>query len=354
MRIKNKELRASIAFGFGRQNWEQAIDFVLEAEALGVYSVWCAEAWGSDAVTPLAFIAARTSKIMLGTGIMQAGTRTPALVGMTAATLSALSGGRFILGLGTSGPQVIEGWHGLPFDRPVRRMREIVEIMRIVMSGERVQYLGRVYELPLPDSEGKAIRSSMGQMAPVPVYLATLGPKSLEMTGAIADGWLGTSFMPEHADIFVEHLNAGALKAGRSLDDLDLQAGGVVAFSDDLESLIPPRKPGVAFTLGAMGSREHNFYNEAYQRAGYKDLALQVQSTWIEGRREDAAKLIPDELVLHTNLLGTDDMVKHRIRAYRDAGITTIRVDPEGRGLRERLDTLGRFMRLLGEVNAEG
>jgi alkanesulfonate monooxygenase SsuD/methylene tetrahydromethanopterin reductase-like flavin-dependent oxidoreductase (luciferase family) len=193
----------------------------------------------------------------------------------------------------------------------------------------------------------------MGQMAPVPVYLATLGPKSLEMTGALADGWLGTSFMPEHADIFVEHLNAGALKAGRSLDDLDLQAGGVVAFSDDLESLIPPRKPGVAFTLGAMGSREHNFYNEAYQRAGYKDLALQVQSTWIEGRREDAARLIPDELVLQTNLLGTDDMVKQRIRAYRDAGISTIRVDPEGRGLRERLDTLGRFMRLLAEVNAE-
>ena len=352
--MTKKQLRASIGFGFGRENWERAVDFVVEAEALGVHSVWCAEAWGSDAVTPLGYIAARTSKIMLGTGIMQAGTRTPALVGMTAATLSALSGGRFILGLGTSGPQVIEGWHGITFDRPVKRMREIVEIMRIVQSGERVQYKGRVYQLPRAGGEGKPIRSSMGATPAVPVYLATLGPKSLQMTGEIADGWLGTSFMPEHAEIFVDDLRVGAESAGRSFDDLDLQAGGVVAFSDDVESLIPPRKPGIAFTLGAMGSREHNFYNEAYQRAGYKDLALQVQSTWIEGRRDDAGKMIPDELVLQTNLLGTDDTVKQRIRAYRDAGITTIRVDPEGRGLRERLDTLGRFMRLLSDVNAEG
>jgi F420-dependent oxidoreductase-like protein len=348
-----KQLQASISVGFGRENWPRSIDFVVEAEKLGVHSVWSAEAWGSDAVSPLAFIAARTSKIMLGTGIMQAGSRSPALVGMTATTMAALSGGRFLLGLGTSGPQVMEGWHGVRFERPVQRMREIVDIVRLVTSGERLAYSGRTFELPLPGGEGKAIKSSMGPSPPIPIYLATLGPKSLEMTGEIADGWLGTSFMPEHAGVFFDHIRAGAQKAGRSFDELDLHAGGVVAFSDDVESLLPPRKPGVAFTLGAMGSREHNFYNEAYQRAGYRDLAKHVQNLWLEGRKEEAIELVPDEIVTQTNLLGTDAMVKDRIRAYRDAGVTSIRVEPDGRGMEERLETLGRFMRLLGEVNAE-
>ncbi|MDP9180247.1 MAG: LLM class flavin-dependent oxidoreductase [Chloroflexota bacterium] len=348
-----KQMQASISVGFGRENWPRSIDFVVEAEKLGVHSVWSAEAWGSDAVSPLAFVAARTSKILLGTGIMQAGSRSPALVGMTAMTMAALSGGRFLLGLGTSGPQVMEGWHGVRFERPVKRMREIAEIVRLVTSGERVAYSGRVYQLPLPGGEGKAIKSAMGPSPRILVYLATLGPKSLEMTGEIADGWLGTSFMPEHADVFFDHIRAGAQKAGRPFEEIDLHAGGVVAFSDDVESLLPPRKPGVAFTLGAMGSREHNFYNEAYQRAGYRDLAREVQGLWLEGRKDEATQMIPDEIVTQTNLLGSEEMVKARIRAYRDAGVTTIRVEPEGRGMEERLETLGRFMRLLGEVNGE-
>ncbi|MEO8458666.1 MAG: LLM class F420-dependent oxidoreductase [Chloroflexota bacterium] len=350
-----KQLQAAIAVGFMRENWERSVEYVVEAEKLGVGTVWSAEAWGSDAISPLAFMAARTSKIKLGTGIIQAGTRTPALVGMTATTMASLTGGRFILGLGTSGPQVMEGWHGIPFKQPVQRMREIVEIMRLVASGERVAYNGKSYTLPLPGGEGKSIKSSMGAAQyPIPVYLATLGPKSLEVTGEIADGWLGTSFMPEHADVFFQHIERGAKRAGRSMDDIDLQAGGVVAFSDDVESLLPARRPGVAFTLGAMGSREHNFYNEAYQRAGYSDIAKEIQSMWLEGRKEEAAQRVPDELVLHTNLLGTDAMVKDRIRAYRDSGVTTIRVDAEGQGMAGRLETLGRFMGLLGEVNADG
>ena len=350
-----QKLKASIGFGFAGENWERAVDFVVEAERLGVDAVWCAEAWGSDAVSPLGYIAARTQTIKLGSGIIQAGTRTPALVGMTAMTLQSISNGRFLLGLGTSGPQVIEGWHGIPFDRPVQRMKEIIEIARIVQSGERVAYKGRVYELPLPGGEGKAIRSSMGAApVPVPVYLATLGPKSLEMTGAVADGWLGTSFMPEHADIFFDPMRKGASEAGRSFEAMDLQAGGVVAFGDDIDALIAPRKAGVAFTLGAMGSREHNFYNMAYQRAGYEDLALKVQATWIEGDRAGAASMIPDEIVLQTNLLGNEESVKERIRAYRDCGVTTIRVDPEGKGMAAKIETLGRFMRLLESVNGEG
>ncbi len=353
MLVVSPPLRASVGFGFGRQDWSQAVDFVAEAERLGVHSAWFAEAWGSDSISPLAYVAARTSKILLGTGIMQAGTRTPALVGMTAATLSVLTGGRFLLGLGVSGPQVIEGWHGIPYDRPIQRMRETIDIARLVMSGERVAYKGKIYELPRPGGEGKSIRSSLGPVDPVPVYLATLGPKSLELTGEIADGWVGTSFMPEHADVFFDHIRRGAQKAGRSLTEIDLQAGGVVSFSDDVELLIPRRKPGLAFTLGAMGSRAHNFYNEAFQRAGYADIAKEAQRRWLDGDREGAAGLVPDEMVLQTNLLGTDEMVKGRIRAYRDAGVTTIRVDPEGRDLDGRVETLGRFMRLLDEVNLE-
>ena len=346
-------MQIAIGVGGARGNWDEPSGYVVEAERIGVDFVWAAEAWGSDAVTPLAYLAAKTSMIKLGTGIIQAGTRTPALVAMTAMTLSALSDDRFVLGLGVSGPQVVEGWHGIPFKRPITRMREVIEIMRLISSGKRAEYKGQVYELPLPGGEGKALRSGMEPRPNIPVYLATLGPKSLAMTGEIADGWIGTSFMPEHADVFFDHIAEGAKRAGRSLSDLDLQAGGAVAFSDDVERLIPPRKTGLAFTLGAMGSREHNFYNAAFQRAGYQEVALEVQNLWLDRRREEAAELVPDELVLQTNLLGTDEMVKKRIRAYRDAGVTTLRVEPAGRSVNERLETLGRVIDLVKSVSEE-
>jgi len=292
-------------------------------------------------------VAARTSRIRLGTGIMQAGTRTPALVAMTAMSLNAMSGGRFMLGLGVSGPQVIEGWHGIRFERPVQRLRETVEIVRRAARGERLAYKGKIYELPLPGGEGKALRSAAQPQPEIPIYLATLSPRSLEMTGELADGWLGTSFMPEHARVFFDHLEAGAVRAGRSLAQLDLQAGGVVAFSDDVERLVPLRKPGLAFTLGAMGSRQHNFYNDAFKRAGYEDAAVEVQRLWLDGRREEAAARVPDELVLKTNLLGTEAMVRKRLETYRQAGITTLRVEPAGDSLDARLATLGRLLDLV-------
>src|SRR4029453_3454480 len=247
-------MRIAISKRLAIENWPEAADYVVEAERLGVDDVWSAEAWGHDAVTPLAFLAARTTRIRLGTGIMQAGTRTPALVAMTAMSLSAMSNHRFVLGLGVRGPQVIEGWHGIRFGRPVQRMREIIDIVRMAARGERVAYRGTIYELPLPGGEGKALRSGASPVPPIPIYLATLSPKSLELTGEIADGWLGTSFMPEHARVFFEPLAAGAARAGRKLADLDLQAGGVAAFSDDVDRLVAERKPGLAFTLGAMGS----------------------------------------------------------------------------------------------------
>ena len=343
-------MRVAVGFGIPYDRpatWEDIVDFVVQAERLGVDSVWSAEAWGSDAVTPLAYLAARTERIKLGSGIIQTGTRTPALVAMTAATLQLLSNGRFLLGLGTSGPQVIEGWHGVSFDRPVTRLREIVEIVRLALSGERLSYQGEHYQLPLAAGEGKALRLGLSPVGPVPIYLATLGPRSLALTGAIADGWLGTSFMPEHADVFIDHIRRGAEEAGRSLSDLDLHAGGVVAFAEDPERLLAPRRSGIAFTLGAMGSARTNFYNEAFQRAGYQELARRVQALWLEGKRAEAAELIPDEIVWQTNLLGTDEMVTERIQAYRKAGITTIRVAPSGADSTERIATLERFMGLI-------
>ena len=336
------------------EDWASAVAYVVEAERLGVDAVWTAETWGYDGVAPLAYLVAKTSKIRLGTGILPVGSRTPALIAMTAMTLASLSGDRFMLGLGVSGPQVIEGWHGIRFARPMQRLRETTEIVRKVTRGERLVYQGQMYQVPLPDGEGKALTSSVPPRPNLPVYLATLGPKSLELTGELADGWLGTSFIPEHGSLFFDPIAIGAAKVHRSLADLDLQvAAGVVAFSDDLEGLIAPRKPGLAFTLGAMGSRQHNFYNDVYQRAGYADIALEVQDLWFKKQREAAAARIPDELVLKTNLIGTEDMVRERLRVHRHAGVNTLQVNPDGQTLDERLATLGRLVELVKEVSAE-
>src|SRR5262249_42905276 len=222
--------------------------------------------------------------------------------------------------------------------------RETVEIVRRAVRGERVEFEGAVYRLPLPGGEGKALRSAARPRPDIPIYLATLSPRSLEMTGEIADGWLGTSFVPEHARVFLDHLAAGAARAGRSLDRMDLQAAaGVVAFGDDVERLVAPRKPGLAFTLGAMGSRTRNFYNDAYRRAGYEDVAREVQRLWLDGRREEAAAPGPDDLVVQTNLIGPQAVGRPRLPAHRRAGITTIRVEPAGETLDARLATLGRL-----------
>jgi F420-dependent oxidoreductase-like protein len=345
-------MRVGIGIGGGRDGWEAAAAFLRETEHLGVDSAWTSEAWGFDAFTPIAYMAGRTSRIKLGTSIAQAGTRTPAVLAMTALTLASMTDDRFILGLGTSGPQVIEGWHGIPFARAVTRMREAVEIVRNATRGERVAYEGKVYQLPLPGGEGRALKAGAPPRN-VPIYLATLGPRSLEMTGELADGWIASSFMPDHAEVFFEPIRRGAERAGRSFAEMDLHAGGVVAFSDDLDRLIAPRKPGFAFEIGAMGSPQQNFYKDAYVRQGYPDLAERVQALWLERRRDEAAALIPDEFVIKSNLLGTDELVKQRLRVYRDAGVTTLRAAPAGETAAERLETLGRLMRLVEQVNAE-
>ena len=345
-----------VAIGFNPLDgdWEPAVTYAIEAERLGVVMAWTSEFWGYDAATPLAYLAARTTRLRLGSAIMQVGTRTPALTAMTAMTLASLSKDRFLLGLGVSGPQVMEGWHGVRFEKPMQRMRETIEIVRIATRGERLAYHGDIYELPLPGGEGKALKSVARPCPNLPIYLATLGPKSLELTGELADGWLGTSFIPEHAAMFFEPIAAGARKVDRSLADIDLQvSAGVVSFSDNVERLIAPRKPGLAFTLGAMGSRQHNFYNDVYRRAGYTEVAAEVQDLWLKGERDAATARVPDELVLKSNLIGTEDMVRARIRIHQAAGVNTLRVEPDGATLDERLATLARLVELVNEENID-
>lgn len=350
-------LQTCIGFGgaaSGRPGeFERAIEFVCEAERLGVNYAWSAEAWGQDAIAPLAFLAARTDRIKLGTGIMQISARVPAMTAMTAMTMASISNGRFVLGLGASGPQVVEGLQGVPFARPLERMREVIEIVRMLMRGEKLVYEGNQFVIPRPGGEGKALRLAQPANPDIPIYLATLGEKGLDLTGELADGWLGTSFIPESAGAMLGPIRKGAERAGRTLADLDLQVGGVVGFGDDLEALIRPLKPGLAFTLGAMGSPKTNFYNDAYKRAGYRDAATEVQKLWVEGRREEAAERVPDDLVVAANLLGTEEMVRDRIRAYRRSGINTLRLSPMGKTPAEQLDTLGRALDLVRSVGAE-
>ena len=296
---------------------------MIEAERLGVSSVWIAEAWGTDALTPLAFLAARTKTIGLATGIIQIGARTPAMLAMSAMTMQGLSGGRFILGLGTSGPQVMEGWHGVRFRSPVTATRETIEIVRKVARGERLAHHGTVYELPLPDGPGRSIRSMLPP-SEIPIYVAALGPRNLELTGELANGWLGNAFMPEHAEAYLAHLRAGAAKSGRDLGELDLVTPVSVEFTEDADEAARRHARGYAFTMGAMGSKTENFYNAAFERQGFGDDVNAVQELWLAGRREEAADRVPIEIGMHTNLLGTPAMVKDRLRRYRAAGITTI------------------------------
>jgi len=330
------------------------VDFVVEADRLGAHSVWVPEAWGQDALTPLAFLAARTTAIGLGSGIVQVGARTPANLAMAAMSLQTLSGGRFLLGLGTSGPQVMEGWHGVRFTSPLAATRETIGIVRRVATGEKLEHHGRVYDLPLPGGPGRPIRSMLPP-TPVPVYIAALGPKNLALTGELADGWIGNAFLPERAaDAFLPFIEEGVAKAGggRSLADLDLLIPVAVEFTDDVDEAAVRHARGYAFTIGAMGSKDSNFYNAAFARQGFADDVAAVQDLWLAGRREEAAGRVPLDLGLKTNLLGTPSMVKDRLRLYRRAGITTLQAKLDG-DLQHKVDTLAQLIDLVTEINEE-
>ncbi|MCR9259103.1 MAG: LLM class flavin-dependent oxidoreductase [Pseudomonadaceae bacterium] len=306
-------------------------EWVQFAEKLGINMAFSAEAWWSDAVTPLAYLADKTEHIKLATGIMQITARTPAMTAMTALTLHDLTEGRFVLGLGASGPQVVEGLHSVPYTTPLTRLRETVDICRMIFAGEKVRYDGKVFQLPLPDSEGKAIRIAHDP-ADVPIYLATLGPNSLRYTGAAADGWLGTSFSPDHPEAHLDFINKGINDATRKIQDLDLCVSVRVEIGDDVEQMIERRKQGVAFNMGGMGSATTNFYNDAFKRAGYTEDALAIQSLWLAGKRDKAAERVPDAMVTQFQALGTEDMVRERLRKYRDVGVTTLKLGLDSAG----------------------
>jgi len=330
----------------------EAIDYVIEAERLGAGSVWVPEFWGYDAFTPLAAVAARTERIALGTAIAQIGARTPAMLAMSAMSLQAISAGRFRLGLGTSGPQVMEGWHGADFSRPVQRTRETIEIIRMIAAGEKLSYAGEVYQLPRPDSRGVALRSGVAA-TPIPIYIASLGPANLALTGELADGWIGNSFFTDTAAVFFDEIAAGAARSGRSLADVDLTVAASVEFTDDVDAAGRRHADGYAFTFGAMGSASTNFYNQAFARQGYGDDVKEVQRLWLSGDREAAAARVPIEIGLGTNLIGPADTVRQRLREYRDCGVTTLRVNPIGEGIDQNLDGLGQLLDLVNEVNHE-
>ncbi|MEO7572880.1 MAG: LLM class flavin-dependent oxidoreductase [Acidimicrobiales bacterium] len=328
------------------------VDYVVGAERLGATSVWVPEFWAHDALTPLGALAQATDTIRLGTAIVQLGTRTPAMLAMSAMTLQELSGGRFVLGIGTSGPQVMEGWHGVHFAQPVTRTRETIEILRRITAGERLDYQGEHYRLPLPDGEGKALRSAASPVH-VPVYVASLGPANLRLTGALADGWICNSFFCATAEVFTDAIAAGAEANGRSLSDVELTVSVSCEFTDDVEAAGRRHAEGYAFTFGAMGSSATNFYNRAFERQGFGSAVAEVQRLWRSGDRDAARRAVPTEIGLRTNLIGSDDEVRRRLRQYRDVGVATLRVNPMGNGLHAHLDSLGRLLDLVADVNTE-
>ena len=347
----------TLRVGIGATAFDRAgVDFVREAERMGADSVWVPEFWGYDALTPIGFLAAATSTIRLATGIVQLGARTPAMLAMSAMTVQELSDGRFVLGVGVSGPQVMEGWHGVRFDRPVRRTRETIEIIRRISAGERLAYQGEVYTLPLPDGAGRSIRSALPP-ARIPIHVAALGPANLRLTGELADGWIGNSFFPETAEVFLDPIREGAAAAGRDLTELELTVAVGVEFTDDVEEAGRRHAAGYAFTFGAMGSAGQNFYNDAFARQGHGDDVREVQRLWLAGDREAAGRRVPTAIGLGTNLVGTDDLVRERLRRYRDAGIDTLRAGlpggSDGNDTDLKLTHLGRLLDLVREVNDE-
>ena len=347
-----EDMRMKTAISFGGaggtgEDWPEVVEYVREAERLGVDFAWSAEAWGQDAVTPIAYLAAVTSRIRLGTGIMQITARVPSMIAMTALSLDRLSGGRFVLGLGVSGPQVVEGMHGARFDRPLGRLRETLDVVEMALRGERIAYAGEHVTLPLPGGEGKSIALSASPRPNLPIYLATLGPRSLELTGERAAGWLGTSFVPDRADVFLEPLARGAARAGRPVAGIDVQAGGRLRITDDVEETVAKLKPAMAFQLGAMGSASRNFYNDAFRKAGWEEEARRVRQLWLERRRTEAAAAVPDDLIVRSSLIGPPAVVRERLRLYRDAGVTTLRLSPIGDTVGERLGQLAQILEII-------
>lgn len=321
----------------------------IEADAMDVDSLWTAEAWGYDAFTPLAMLAGRTQQARLISGIAQLGARTPAMLAMSAMSMQELSGGRFVLGLGVSGPQVVEGWHGVPFAKPVQRTRETIDIVRMICRGDRAAYDGKIYQLPLPGGEGRSIRSMAPTPVHVPIWLAALGPANLRLTGELADGWIGNSFMPGTAgDVLVAPIAEGAAAAGRSIEDVERAVAVSLEIGTDAEvdALARKHAGGYAFTFGAMGSSKTNFYSAAFERQGFGEQIARVHKLWQAGDKKAAEAAVPPEIGLGTNLVGTEQMITDQLAAYAAAGVGLLRVSLTGDTTDDKLQALSRLLEL--------
>lgn len=322
-----------------------------EADRLGYAVVWAAEAYGSDAATVLAWVAAQTETIDVGSAVFQIPGRTPANTAMTAATLDTLSGGRFRLGLGVSGPQVSEGWHGVRFDKPLARTREYVAIVRKALAREKLAFDGEFFTLPLPDGPGKALTLTVHPVRErIPIYLAAIGPKNLELAGQIADGWLAIFFAPEHADEIMAPLRAGRASTGATMEGFDVVPTVPVVLGDDPAACADPVRFYSALYVGGMGSRDRNFYNQLACRMGYEEAAAVIQDKYLARDYDGAMAAVPFEFIDRTSLIGPSDRVRDRLAAYADAGVTTLTIATYAGSLDERIATLRTMVDLLDQA----
>jgi F420-dependent oxidoreductase-like protein len=319
-------MKLGLNLGFLTSSNPNPVPLALEAENLGYDSVWVAEAWGSDAVSLLAWVGASTTRILLGTAILQIPSRTPALMAMTAATLDRLSGGRLLLGLGVSGPQVIEGWHGVPYGKPLSRTRETVEIVRRVLAREEpLVFRGESYTIPVEGSDlGKPLKLMMAPLrSSIPIYVAALGPKNVALAAEIADGWLPIFYSPFHSDVFQDSLDAGFAK--RSVErPFDVAPGVTVALGSDLEKCFDSVKPTLALYIGGMGAAGKNFYNDLACRYGYEKEAALIQELYLQDKKKEAIAAVPNALVDEVALCGPKERIAERVQAWKDAGVSTL------------------------------
>ncbi|MEV8441957.1 LLM class F420-dependent oxidoreductase [Actinosynnema sp. NPDC051121] len=323
-------MRLGLNLGYwGAGNDAANLELAKEADRLGYSVVWAAEAYGSDAPTVLAWVAAQTERVDVGSAILQIPARTPAATAMTAATLDSLSGGRFRLGLGVSGPQVSEGWHGVRFDKPLGRTREYVDIVRAALRRDRLRYEGEHYTLPLPDGPGKALTLTVHPVREhIPVYLAAIGPRNVELAGEIADGWLALFLSPEHSGDALASLKAGREKAGKTLDGFDIAATVPLSVGDDWRACADRIRPYAALYVGGMGSRQKNFYNANAARMGFAAEAAEVQDRYLAKDYEGAMAALPVDFLDGTSLLGPKERIAEKMRAYAEAGVTTLTLSP--------------------------
>ena len=343
-------MRLGLELGYLTTGSPDPVVLAQRAEAAGFDSVWVSEAWGADGVSVLAYVGAGTERVTLGTAILPIGSRSPALLAQTAATLDILSGGRLVLGLGVSGPQVMEGWHGTPFARPVTRTRETIEIVRQILRREgKLEYEGQTTRLPMAGGTGlgKPLKLMLRPRRPeVPIYVASIGPQNTALAAEIADGWLPILYSPEQAeDAFGPALGAGRAKRNRPAP-LDIAPMLDCALGEDLPRLRDQLRPGIALYVGGMGARSKNFYNDLARRYGYQGEATAIQDLYLAGRKDEAAAAVPDGFVDEVCLVGTEARIAERIAAYREAGVTTLIVSPpvneEGNLAPDGLDILRR------------